>query len=473
MKTKLVKHAITWSTIFVLLLLLVSHNYNDLLVTTRHGINFWDILLDGDFLAFYELNRCESGNAVYNAVQGCAYNILVYITFAIWNLPLYLLERFAGLDVMNSIPCLVYAKLLPVTAMAVTVIILKKILETMEIPKKQHNLLLYLYATSSLLVSVIFITGQYDILSLIFQLLGFHAFLKGKDKQFVAWFGVAFCFKYFAVVAFLPLLVLRHKKIWQWIKNLILLVIPLLITKVPFLLYGLLAGTAASGGANGDKMAAGFMGSMLGSANLSICTNIFVLAYAGILVWCYLQKNDAKENAANGVWACLLSYTAFFGLMNAYPYWSVLVVPFVTLLIALAPHQLYLNLILETIGTAALVFTNMIRYYWVYFGYTLMPMALGRLLEGTRFRVDFANSRINSIILRLNQETYYQMPAVPAIVNSVFVAAMIAMAFVAYPKKASGRLPEWPEESEYLDVIIVRFIVNSVLCMLPILAVLL
>ena len=116
-------------TICLFLVLLVSHAYNDIIVTTRHGINFWDILLNGDFLAFYDRNVTASGNTVYSDVQGCAYNILVYIVFAIWNLPLYLMERFASVDVMNSIPCLAYAKLLPVAAVAITAVIVKKILE--------------------------------------------------------------------------------------------------------------------------------------------------------------------------------------------------------------------------------------------------------------------------------------------------------------------------------------------------------
>ena len=156
-KQKTFNRILAVGAVLLAVLLLVSHGYNDIIVTTRHGINFWDILLDGDFFAFYELNRCESGNWVYAKAQGCAYNILVYVIFALWNLPLYLLERFAGLDVMNTVPCLIYAKLLPVAAMAVTVVIVKKILETMDVPQEQHNFLLYLYGSSAMVMSVIFL----------------------------------------------------------------------------------------------------------------------------------------------------------------------------------------------------------------------------------------------------------------------------------------------------------------------------
>ena len=471
MKKKSLVPILFWCTVVICAVSLVSHNYNDLIITTRHGINFWDILLDGKFLSFYELNRCVSGNVVYDHFQGCAYNILVYTAFAIWNLPLYLLERFAGVDVMNSVPCLVYAKLLIAAGMVATVVLFKKILKELEIPEEKHNLMVYLYASSTLLTTVVFITGQYDIFSLVFQLLGVLAFIKGKDRAFVWWFGLAVCFKYFALVIFLPLMLLKQKKVLSWIKSLVILIVPLLITKLPFILHGMLSQSATGSGVRGDMMGVGLMASMLGSSNANININFFVIAYASILVWCYLQKDDPETNAYNGIWASLLAYAAFFGLMKAYPYWPVIMAPFVTLVIVMAPHQLYLNLILETIGVAAFVFANMVRYPWVYFGETLKPMIWPYLLKGSGFNADYTGSLISGLVSWLKSETYYGTEAFPAIANSAFVAAVIIMTMLAYPGNKGNRLQKWPDEKEYWDVLLARFAVNAVVCLLPILAI--
>ena len=468
MKKKSLEAVLFWCTAVICAISLVSHNYNDLLITTRQGINFWDILFDGNFLSFYELNVCISGNPVYDHLQGCAYNIVVYLAFAIWNFPMYLLERFAGVDVMNSIPCLVYQKLAIAAGMAATIVLFKKILEELDIPEEKHDLMVYLYASSTLLTSVVFITGQYDIFSLIFQLLGVLAFVKGKDRAFVWWFGLAVCFKYFALVIFLPLMLLKQKKVISWIKSLVILIVPLLITKLPFILF---SQQTSSGGVAGDVIGVNLMAGMLGSSNANININFFVIAYAGILVWCYLQKDDPETNACKGIWASLLAYTAFFGLMNAYPYWSVIMAPFVTLVIAMAPHQLYLNLILETIGMAGLVFANMVRYSWVYFGDTLKPMIWPHVLKGTGFSADYSGSLIAGLVSWLSQETYHQEVAFPAIANSAFVAAVILMAMIAYPGNKENRLQSWPDEKEYWDVLLVRFAVNAVVCLLPILAI--
>lgn len=464
-KTKNFERALWVGTALLACVLLMSHTYNDIVVTTRHGINFWDILLRGEFLDFYTQNVAASGNVYYNAVQGCAYNILVYIVFAIWNLPLYLLERFAGVDVMNAVPCLVYSKLLIAVCMGITAFLMKKIMEDMKVPEKQHGLMLFLYVSSSLLLTVVFLTGQYDMFSLIFQLLGLRAFLKGKDKTFALWFGVAFCFKYFAAVIFLPLLLLREKKVLAWIKNLVLLLIPVLITKLPFLAYSFFSNSAVNAGSGGDAMAGSFLINMLTSSNVNDGVNLFVLAYAAILVWCYLQDSQTEQRGAYGIWVCMLAYGAFFGLMNAYPYWSVLMAPFAILAIVMMPKQLYLNLILETVGYAGLVGVNIIRYPWVYFGNTMKPMVWSRILAGSGFDLDFSTSRIYQLV-----EMAHTHPQLHAVVNAMFVAALAALAWTTYPTNKCS-VKKLPDTEDCRDVLVIRFLINAVVCLLPIIAV--
>ena len=53
MKKKSLVPILFWCTAVICAVSLVSHNYNDLLITSRQGINFWDILFDGNFFSFY------------------------------------------------------------------------------------------------------------------------------------------------------------------------------------------------------------------------------------------------------------------------------------------------------------------------------------------------------------------------------------------------------------------------------------
>jgi hypothetical protein len=161
----------------VMVLLLLSHTYNDILITARHGMNFWNILFSGDILHFFELNYAISGNVYYDVLQGCAYNILYYVIFAVWNIPMVLLEMFANVDVMNNILCIAYIKMITVAALIISVLVLRRILLLLNVDKQSHELLLFLYLTSTLMVAVAFIISQYDLVSVVFQLLGIQAFL--------------------------------------------------------------------------------------------------------------------------------------------------------------------------------------------------------------------------------------------------------------------------------------------------------
>ena len=242
-----------------------------------------------------------------------------------------------------------------------------------------------------------------------------------------------------------------------------MLVIPLLITKIPFVLHGLLAESLAGSGVKGDKMAAHLLGGMLGSSNANVNINFFMVAYACILVWCFLQDDDSEKRNGNAIWACLVAYASFFGLLSAFPYWSILLTPFVALALTLAPHRLYLGMILETVGMAGLIFTNMVRHHWVFFGETLAPMIWSRILK----RADFITEYYDSLIYRLIRTCYYEERFSP-VVNSIFVAAMLALAYIAYTGRDGKNRLNWPEEKEYRDVLVVRFLVNALVCLLPI-----
>lgn len=434
--------SVLWTiTVVLMVLLLFSHTYNDIVITTRHGINFWSILKNGDFFQFYQVNILESGNEFYSATQSCAYNILVYLVFAIWNIPLALLMAFTNIDVMNNVWCLSYAKLLPILALLVCAWLVKRILDLLRVPEKKQHMLVYLFFSSALVISVVFIMSQYDVIGLIFQLLGLQAFLEKKDRKFVFWFGIAFCFKFFSLVIFLPLLLLRQKKIGPCIGSLAGMGLPLLITKLPFLFA---PGT-------GDLMALEFIQSMLSYTTNYM--NLFIVVYILILVWCYLR--NGKNLPHDAVWACFAGYAAFFGLCNAYPYWSILLAPFAVLAIAGSPEHFYLNLLLETFGYAGLMVSNMLKYTWCYFGNTMKSMLFRNF--------SYEDSLIYLVISKLS-DNYLAI----SVFHSIFVAAMAAMAFTSYPRRRTVSLAKWNDQAGYHDALILRTCIVSVLCLLPV-----
>lgn len=464
-KSKKFEWALYIATALLMLLLLVSHTYNDILITVRHGINFWDILLDGDILKFYNVNKVQSGNPYYPGFQGCAYNILVYIIFAVWNLPLYLLERFFHVDVMNNVACLVYAKLMLVVGVMVTVWVLNRMMTYLGVPQKARKLLLYVYTSSSLMISVIFISAQYDILSIIFQLLGVQAFIEKKDKRFLFWFGIAFCFKFFSLFIFLPLLLIRHKRVFALLKNSALMAIPWFVTRLPFWVASIFNSTGIASVSRGEIMASTRFLKTMSSGTIGDVVNLFVVIYAFLVVWCYLRDRDSKDTAFEAIFVSLIAYAAFSGTLNTLAYWPILVAPYVVLAMAICPKYIYLNLILETIGMAGLVVKNMVISPWCYFDDTLKSMIWPHLLEGTSYTIPNENGLISKLLLFLGE------PLVPGSIITFFIAAMSIMAYLVYRKNSLPNLNSWERAERCEDILFIRLGVNAVVCLLPILAI--
>lgn len=443
---------VLWTIVACMMgILLFCHTYNDILITTRHGINFWKFLFDGQILHFFEQNYVASGNVYYDAVQGCAYNILLYIIFAVWNIPTALLSAFGHVDVMNNIFCIAYMKLLPVLAMFVSMIILRRILVLLEVRGEKLEWMCFLYLSSSLIISSVFVVSQYDILSVVFQLLGVEAFLQKKDKKFVFYFGIAFCLKYFSIVLFLPLLLLRHKRIFSWITALAGMLVPMAVTSLPFVnSYDRLANELS------DDLISRLFG--FGGSGYSL----FVILYCVLLVWCLLQSGEELEGK-KVVWAAFAAYGLFFSLLKVYFYWTVMFAPFMVLLIALTPRYLYLNLLLETFGYACQVLSHMLWYHHYFFGDTMKPMLMSRLVSEEV--LNYQGSLIHHIILTLAAKDWTF-----AFCNSVFIAVIAVMLFLGYPVRAQEEAGSWTLDRECREMLVFRCLVTCGICMMPVLS---
>lgn len=350
--------------------LLILHNYNDFLVTTRQGINFWNILFEGRLLYFYQDNVIASGNLIYDLPQGCAYSIVVYLVFAVWNIPLALLMNFTTIDVMNNTLCLAWAKLLMFGAVGLTAYLLNRLMIQLSIPARRRKLGLFLYGSSLLVCTSVYLTGGYDVLGLVFQLLGLSAFLKRDDKRFLLYFGIAVCFKYFALITFAPLLLLRWKRLDRILSRLVLVVLPYGLLSLPFRLAAM--GLPKRSGATS---AAALLEGLLAE---SATRELFYLGILLLLFYCFYTRQDTPEN---GVWSAMAANLLVFGLLSPYPYWTVLMAPFLILGIMLKPNLTEPLLLLEVAGCGAVLARGIAFYDWCFGKYnTLMAGLLGRLM---------------------------------------------------------------------------------------------
>jgi hypothetical protein len=301
------------------------------------------------------------------------------------------------------------------------------------------------------MIAVVFVISQYDLISVVFQLLGFQAFLEKKDKKFIFYFGISFCLKYFSLILFLPLLLLRHKRLTAWIKALVGMLLPYAATTIPFLI-------------SYDRFASVLTGDLLmklfdfdGKGY-----SLFVMLYCFLLIWCFLQKEEDVPHK-KAVWVSFVAYGLFFTMLDVYLYWTIMFAPFMVMMIGLMPQYLYLNLLLETLGYGCVVLGHAVMYSNFFFGDTMKSMLMSRIVSEKALKFD--GSLVYYMVCQFGMK-----PWIFSACNSILIAAVLAMAFLAYPGISSDRTDALVLDRDCRELLVLRFLVASGVCMLPILS---
>lgn len=189
----------------------VSFWYGDIQSNVRHSMNIWKALFEGRFFEFYSYNLVSL--EIGETPHGGGYEVLLYLIMAIWNLPLYVIERLIGTDILAFFPARVYAKLMLVLFAVFAGKLTKRIALLCGLREEKADECCYLFLGNAVVFSSVSVTGQIDIIGLVFILLAFTAYLKKENVKFYLWFILSISCKFFALFVFIPLILIREKNI--------------------------------------------------------------------------------------------------------------------------------------------------------------------------------------------------------------------------------------------------------------------
>ena len=311
--------------------------------------------LEGHFLDFYHYNK-----ATFSAVPGYYYLQPIFLLFAAWNLPLKLFGltgHAAQGEIKLSTAELAWGKLLLVVFLALCSVVIYRIARLIVEEDGPAKLCMFLFLTNPLTIYTIFIFGGFDIFSLAFMMLGLYAFLRNKRWQFILWFAFAIPFKYFALIPFLPLLLLDEKNVWKILRSLFVAAAPTLVC----LAFSLLD----PGGADGEALRqlgtlrffALEIGPMMKPA-------IFVLAYLGICLFAHFKCADGRQRQKYAVLLPLAATSLIFVCMAWNAQWVILITPWLALAFLFNPNKTY-SLLFGTLGSAAFFIRIFCGFSWL------------------------------------------------------------------------------------------------------------
>ncbi len=321
---KYIPHCIFY--IFSLGLCFLAFAQSDLIHTYSSSYAY----LNGHFYDFYDYNKQYIGGNDY--LPG------IYLIFALWGLPLKLLGLLTSPELGYSVWQtssnleIFWFKLLLATFFFSCVLLINKIVKLLEPNGTQHSASPTLvFLSSPIAVFAIFIFSQYDVIGTFFTLLGLYSYFQKRFWRFAIYFSIAISFKYFAAVAFLPLVLLIEKRPTQLIKYGL---IGLLATAIQAAFYW-----------HSEIFQASFLalaGGKIKGAHYSKLIYMGAL-YVILCAFSFFSRPhlslEKKSWASTAIFVCTLSYAFLFTTIAWHPQWMFILMPFFALAILYIRHQ--------------------------------------------------------------------------------------------------------------------------------------
>ena len=326
--------------------------YADLIIIYDHSLTFLDSLFHGDIANFYS-NTLAHPSYDFGAV----YYWTPYAIEGIWCLPIYILSKLFAINT-HAVGCYIWIKLGIALTLVAAIAMMTTILHDFEVTGERIRFAQFFFASSFLVVLPVIAVAQIDIIAIFFMLWGLREYFK-SDKitwKFLLIFSFAASLKSFALFAFLPLVFLKEKRILAAAWDVFVGLWWILACVIP---YAWREDYKASTAVLNDVMIERLFSTQLQAGNVDI--PIFWAILVAICIWAYVTNISGKEHYfvyAN--WIALAVFAAFFIFVFSHPYWIVLIVPFMTMLILANNVDRKVNMILEPLISAGCMF--------VYFG---------------------------------------------------------------------------------------------------------
>jgi hypothetical protein len=434
----------------------ISYIYMDILETVRMGINVWKSIENGQLFNYYSFNyNVPLAPPLDNKQVSPGYGFSLYILFAVWNFPLWILERFLHINVFSNILCLLYMKLMLLFFLFGSAIILRKICKQLGISGNREKWAVFLFLSSGFVMSSLFIMTQYDIIMIFFLLIGIYMYLKDNMKYFTLFFSLAISFKMFAFLVFIPLLLLKKKNILSLILYFLASISITILFKIPFIFD------------NGIKGSLSFLiMRMLTSNVFTIGVSAIYLYPAALLalcIFCYIKNIESQEeNSKYAIYISFLSFSSFFILTPAYPYWFIMLTPFLPLILLQNEKYFQINLILDTAASGSMIILQQLVYGWCYDLDVIEPMLLTKIFGS----IEMMKRPIHTYSPYTRFFELFGIDPKP-LMMAIFTVCLVYILILNFPKKSTVSM--YKEITPSLCLLTrFRLLINGGICLLPI-----
>ena len=375
-------NAIEWIVLACILLVV--------LVTLFYGDNL------GMFLTYYWNNESffATGDIGFLGNNRLPYGIVQQWFCVLWTLPVNLVSRFVDFEIANVVT-VIWFKLSMAFVFTLCMSEMIKVGKQLEITEERIKWMLILFSSTILVALPVFHIAQSDILYTYISLLGIRSFLNKDTKKFIIFFAMAVSCKAIAVLIFIPLVLLREKRILYILRDSVLgasvfvleRVWYRIVDKLNILLTGnhMLETLEVKRVVDGNEV---MVEKTLDQINVDFFSHFYhkvlyfefpairkgytaavlVVLLVLLYIWCYVQNKDSIEWKHDCIYAVAVAWLIFFINASPSPYWIVTMFPAWFLLMFTQPERLKTNLLLENIFTLTMFLVYVVNTDWVYGG---------------------------------------------------------------------------------------------------------
>ena len=347
--------------IFVIAFVCFDQAY-DMKLTMFQSSDLLDCIFSGKPFDFYSYTLTIASTTGYfgrfATISGAIYNIVIYMTMAIWTLPIYLLNMIFHFSQYAFILNL-WGRIMVIGLSVLCAILLTKISRKMTGDTIAAKWTGYSFITSPILMFCVVIFNQYEIFSVTATLLALMFYYDKKYYRFSLLIALAICYKLFPVFIFIPLILLAEKRIYKIIQYFALGLSLYAVTS--FLWASLDVGynkTQAIMMPNFSFYQWIFKSQLPGGVG-NIC--IFIFCIFVISTIAYWLKPTESDFAYISIYLASAAYISFFIFVNWHPQWVVILLPFLSLIL-FRMRNMRLGIILDIFVSIGFMVTNCLKY---------------------------------------------------------------------------------------------------------------
>lgn len=340
----------------------------DFKLTVMQSLTFDSCIFNGKVHKFYSVVNAQALSGYYDSVwenslsAGANYSIINYATLGIVCLPLYVIEKIAKI----TVPFVLYEVIVKAVFVAITLYMTKlvgDICSLVSMDEGRSRWMKFAFLSSPILWYSCLMISQMDIFSLLFLMLGIRASIRGMKRYELLFYAMAVFYKPFALIAIIPVILLKEKRILYIFRD------------VLFTLAGLLFQNVVYHFDSGYARVQEYMGELYNfserffSSGFETSRNVytanagfFVISFVIICVIAYsVRKFDYHLMFA----LPFASWCAFVVFVQWHPNWLVFMIPFAVMVLGYS-YRIKLQCAIECVFMIFFLLVNSLGWLFNY-----------------------------------------------------------------------------------------------------------